>query len=71
MTFGGWICMIVAVSVVTGLFGWCCYKVLVTPEGGALHATSETLSEDWRRELKKRRRARRKRLNALKTLSHK
>ena len=62
MTVGGWFCMSVAIAVVTGLFGWCCYKVVTSPEGGVLHATTETLSDDWRKQMKKRRRARRKKL---------
>jgi hypothetical protein len=28
MTFAGWIIMIVSVGFVTGLFGWCLFKVL-------------------------------------------
>lgn len=32
MTSGGWIIMLASVSGVTGLFGWCIYKVLTTPE---------------------------------------
>ncbi len=31
MTVGGWICMLLAISVVSGLFIWCCYKVLTSP----------------------------------------
>jgi len=28
MTIGGWICMLFAVGTVTGLFAWCCWKVV-------------------------------------------
>lgn len=30
MTIGGWICMLTAVTIVTGLFAWCCWKVVTT-----------------------------------------
>jgi hypothetical protein len=32
MTFGGWAFMIVSLSFVCGLTGWCFYKVMVVPE---------------------------------------
>lgn len=32
MTIGGWIVMLVSVSAVVTLFGWCIYKVLTLPE---------------------------------------
>jgi len=28
MTIGGWICMLLAVGTVAGLFSWCCFKVV-------------------------------------------
>ena len=31
MTLGGWIIMLLSVGSVTGLLGWCVYKVLITP----------------------------------------
>lgn len=31
MTIGGWIMMIVSVSGMTGLLGWCIWKVVSTP----------------------------------------
>lgn len=31
MTIGGWICMLLAIGVVSGLFIWCCFKVLTAP----------------------------------------
>ncbi len=33
MTLDGIITMILSVGAVTGLFGWCIYKVLKTPHG--------------------------------------
>ena len=33
MTLGGWITLILSVGSVTGLLGWCIYKVLTTPTG--------------------------------------
>jgi hypothetical protein len=32
MTLGGWIVMILSVGTVTGVFLWCLWKVLMTPE---------------------------------------
>lgn len=32
MTIGGWIMLIASIGLVTGLFIWCIYKVLSTPE---------------------------------------
>jgi hypothetical protein len=32
MTLGGWIVMILSVVSVTGIFLWCLWKVLTTPE---------------------------------------
>ncbi|MDO5113361.1 MAG: hypothetical protein Q4E67_03205 [Planctomycetia bacterium] len=61
MTPGGWLCMILAISTVTSLFGWCCWKVL-SPPGKEIHATSEFLMEDWKAHRRKRRRQRQKRL---------
>lgn len=40
MTTGGWITMILAVGFVTGLLGWCIYKVLTTP-GSTEHLHSQ------------------------------
>lgn len=38
MTPGGWIIMIFSVGGMTGLLGWCIYKVLATPgSSGHLH----------------------------------
>ena len=31
MTMGGWITMLVSVTFVTALFGWCVYRVLRSP----------------------------------------
>ncbi|MBQ2821436.1 MAG: hypothetical protein IJF17_07620 [Thermoguttaceae bacterium] len=31
MTIGGWICMLFAIGIVSGLFTWCCFKVLTAP----------------------------------------
>lgn len=31
MTTGGWIIMIVSITTVTYLMGWCIYKILSTP----------------------------------------
>ena len=31
MTIGGWISMTISIGFTTGLFGWCCYKMLVAP----------------------------------------
>ena len=30
MTWGGWISMTASLAIVIGLFGWCCYKLVVT-----------------------------------------
>ena len=30
MTLGGWISMTTSLAIVIGLFGWCCYKLVVT-----------------------------------------
>jgi len=32
LTVGGWIIMILSVGFVTGLLGWCIYKVIATPD---------------------------------------
>ena len=32
MTWGGWISMTASLTVVIGLFGWCCYKLVTTQE---------------------------------------
>ncbi len=32
MTLGGWLVMVLSVSGVTILFGWCIYKVLTLPD---------------------------------------
>lgn len=32
MTTSGWIIMILSLGSVIGLFGWCMYKLLTTPE---------------------------------------
>ncbi len=40
MTVGGWIIMILAVGGMTGLLGWCIYKVVATP-GAADHLHSQ------------------------------
>lgn len=31
MTIGGWIIMLISITTVTYLMGWCIYKVLTTP----------------------------------------
>jgi len=40
MTTGGWIIMLVSVGAVTGLLGWCIYRVVTTP-GSAEHLHSQ------------------------------
>ena len=40
MTMGGWIIMLLSVGGVTGLIGWCIYKVLATP-GSTEHLHSQ------------------------------
>jgi len=40
MTPAGWIIMILATGGMTGLLGWCIYKVLATP-GSAEHLHSQ------------------------------
>jgi hypothetical protein len=43
MTIGGWIVMIVSISSVTFLFGWCVWKVCTTPgEVDRVHGFEET-----------------------------
>ena len=32
MTIGGWITMLLSVGFVTGLLGWCIYKVALEPD---------------------------------------
>ena len=40
MTPAGWVIMIVAVGGMTGLLGWCIYKVIATP-GSTEHLHSQ------------------------------
>ena len=54
--------MILAISTVTGVFGWCCWKVVTTPQGGNVTATSEYVMEDPLENRRKKRRQRRERL---------
>ena len=47
MTFGGWIVMLVSVGAVTGLIGWCIYKVLATPTATEhLHSPADIETPD-------------------------
>jgi hypothetical protein len=32
MTIGGWIVLISSITITTGLFGWCIWKVLTSPK---------------------------------------
>jgi hypothetical protein len=41
MSIGGWIIMTLAVSGITGLLGWCIYKVVSTP-GSSEHIHAQT-----------------------------
>lgn len=47
MTTGGWITMILSVGFVTGLFGWCVYKVLFGGEpADRLHSLDSIDTKD-------------------------
>lgn len=47
MTIGGILIMIASVGTVTGLFGWCIWKVLTTPaEAEKLHGTGPQHTPD-------------------------
>lgn len=47
MTFEGWIIMILSVGFVTGLLGWCIYKVVATPgETEHLHSPADIKTPD-------------------------
>jgi hypothetical protein len=45
MTTGGWITMILSVGFVTGLFGWCIYRVLRGPKDPSKLAHVEPVEE--------------------------
>lgn len=45
MTIGGWITMILSVGFVTGLFGWCLFRVLRGPADADHFAHVEPVSE--------------------------
>lgn len=45
MTVGGWITMTLSVGFVTGLFGWCVYRVLRGSADAARLAHVEPVSE--------------------------
>ncbi len=40
MTWGGWISMTASLAIVIGLFGWCCYKLVVTRDAQDEDASS-------------------------------
>jgi len=47
MTWGGWITMILSISVVTALLAWCVYKVLSTPgESEKIHGFERNEQEN-------------------------
>jgi|YelNatPaOPRAMG01_1025707.scaffolds.fasta_scaffold04592_6 multisubunit Na+/H+ antiporter MnhF subunit len=47
MTLSGWIVMIFSVGFVTGLLGWCVYRVMREPEAPErLHAQDEIDTHD-------------------------
>ncbi|MDO4571010.1 MAG: hypothetical protein Q4D38_11535 [Planctomycetia bacterium] len=60
MTIGGWICMTIAMGSVMLLFGWCCYKVVMEREEGDLSSTTDYLSEEWLKNMRKLRKRRRR-----------
>lgn len=42
MTIGGWIIMLASCGFMTGLLGWCIYKIVATPESTEhLHSQSD------------------------------
>ena len=47
MTPGGWIIMVLATGGMTGLLGWCIYKVLATPGSSEhLHTQADIETPD-------------------------
>ena len=42
MTWGGWVSMTASLAIVIGLFGWCCYKLVVTREAQDADAPEES-----------------------------
>lgn len=46
MTVGGWITMLLSVGFVTGLFGYCMYRVLRSPIDAERLAHVEPVSEE-------------------------
>ena len=47
MTVGGWVVMILSVSGMTFLMGWCIFKVLTTPGSTErLHSQSDIVTPD-------------------------
>lgn len=47
MTAGGWIMMVLSVGFVTGLLGWCIYKVVATPASAEhLHSQADIQTPD-------------------------
>jgi len=50
LTVGGWVTMILSVGFVTGLLGWCIYKVVTTPgETEHLHSQVDLGTPDAER----------------------
>ncbi len=45
MNWDGWICMLTAVSSVTILFGWCCWKIMM--DKGIEEPENENLEDDY------------------------
>lgn len=47
MTIAGWVIMFVGVSGMTGLLGWCIYKIIATKDAsGHLHAPLDIDTKD-------------------------
>lgn len=46
MTIGGWIIMILSIGFVTGLFGWCIWRVLRESSPQKLHAPADIDTRD-------------------------
>ncbi len=47
MTLGGWVVMCIAVGGMTGLLGWCIYRVVATPESTKhLHTQADIITPD-------------------------
>lgn len=48
---GGWVIMLVSAGSVTGVLGWCLYRILTTPGSTEhIHSQADIHPDDWEEE---------------------